>query len=182
MGRKQDKALLEQIRQMMLAQMQQTQAPDPNITRLLGLNNSILDWHTNPNNTVKDIYKHPTLGAKLPVFELMKKNLDAGRIGRGVVGRTNMSKSQYADDMKLQDDMERSMAAGGVLESGLRDELDGAQANIAKLTDLDYARKSGQLSGLGSLYSLHKDLSSKISQGGWGGFLRSMLGGLAGSL
>lgn len=158
--------------------MQQANTPDPNITRLLGLNNSILDWHTNANNTVKDIYKHPTLGAKLPVFEMMKKNLDAGRVGRGVVGRTKMSSNQYADQMKLEDDFNRSTAAGGVLEMGLRDEQDAAQGNIQKLLGLDYSRKSGQAMNAAGLMGLEKTFSDRINNGGIWGFIRGALSGL----
>lgn len=162
----------------MLQQMQQGNTPDPNITRLLGLNNSILDWHTNANNTVKDIYKHPTLGSKLPVFEMARKNQDAGRIGRGVIGRTKMSSNQYGDQMKLEDDFNRSTAASGILEMGLKDEFDGAQGNIQKLLGLDYGRKSGQFQNAAGLAGLEKDFSSRISNGGIWGFVRGLIGGI----
>lgn len=166
----------------MQQQMQQANTVDPNIQRLMGLNNAIIDWHTNPNNTVKDIYKHPTLGDKLPVFQLMKKNQDAGRVGRGVVGRTNINKEGYADDTKLEDDFDRSIAAGGALEMGLQGELNDAEDNVGKLTALDSNRRSGQVANVSNMYGMSKDLASRISQGGWGGFLRSMAGGVMGSI
>lgn len=165
-----------------MQQMQQANTPDPNIQRLLGLNNSIIDWHTNANNTVKDIYKHPTLGAKLPVFEMMKKNHDAGRIGRGVVGRTNMSSNQYADDMKLEDDFNRSTAAGGVLEMGLKDEFEGAQGNIQKLLGLDYGRKSGSFQNAAGLGGLENTAYNRVQASSPWNFLRGLVGGLAGSI
>lgn len=170
---------MAQLMQFMQQQMQQANTPDPQLQSLLGLNQSVLNWHTNPNNTVKDIYKHPTLGGKLPVFQMAKKNLDAGRIGRGVVGRT-MANSQYGADMKLEDDFNRSITASGMLEQGLQGEMDDAQNNIAQLLDLDYSRKSGQAGNITGILGAYKNL--KGSGGGWGGFLRGLAGGAMSSI
>lgn len=167
---------------MMQQQMTAANTPDPNLQRLMGINNSIIDWHTNPNNTVKDIYKNPTIGGQLPVFQMAKQNQDAGRIGRGIVGRTNMNKEGYASDLKAEDDANRSIAASGQLEMGLQNQLAGAMGNEASLTGMDYSRKTGQINNAMGGLSGYTNLGNSIANSGWGGFFRGLAGGFAGSV
>jgi hypothetical protein len=162
----------EELERMMMAQFNKLNQPDPEIERLLGLNQSIVNWHTNPGNTVKDIYKHPTLGAKLPVFQMAMKNRDKGRIGRGIASLGDKYNGVHAQDQLLEDDFERNIQAAGIVETGLTGELDNAQANIASLKGLDYQRRTGANSMIGQLYGA---VDQRAQAGG--NFWRGLMGG-----
>lgn len=162
---------------MMASQMQRANTPDPMTQRLLGIDNSIIDWHTNANNTVKDIYKNPTIGGMLPVFQMMKSNLDSGRVGRGVIGRTNLNNDQYSSDAALENDTNRSVAAGGALEMALQNQYGNAVQDAERLGQLDESRHNNALASMGSLFDVQKGLKTQISNSGWGGFFRGLAGG-----
>lgn len=158
----------------MMNQINRANQPNPHIEQLLSLNKGIVDWHTNPNNTVKDIYKHPTLGSKLPVFQTAISNRNAGRVsGRlpgGDMGGRNAA--NYSKDLELEDQFNRSATAAGILETGLQTELDQAQGNIQSLVMGDENRRNAGLSQAGSLNSWLQ----QNSKSGWGSFLRGLAG------
>jgi len=149
-------------------------APDPFLQKMMGLNTGIIDWHTGANGP-KDIYKHPTLASKLPVFQMAKKNMDAGRIGRGIAGSTNMGKSQYAAELGMEDDFNRSIAASGMLETGLQNEFDKAQQNSFNLWGSEQDRRGYANKMLSSLFEMDYAKANKPS--GWAGFFRGLAGG-----
>lgn len=174
---KRDKQL-EKILALMQTQYEDSRKEDPSITALKNMNRSIIDWHTGANG-VKDIYKNPLLGSSLPAFELAKLNRDKNRVGRGVAGLSTKNSSQYSGDIALEDEFDRSTAASGLLESGLRQQLAGAQGNLMSLGGMDINRM-----GLGSsvLSSMAQTAGMLPNSGGWGSFLRGIVGGVAPAL
>lgn len=174
--RDQAKERLKQYEQFLRNQLSSLQAPDPFLNKLMGYNQGILDWHMGTGGP-KDIYKHPSIASKLPIFELAKRNTDAGRIGRGVVGSTNMNKSQYAEDLKMEDDFNRNIEAAGLLEQGLRGEQDKALNSSMQIWGLNNDRLGQANSLLGELYKLDYERANKPS--GKMQFLRGALGGVA---
>lgn len=160
----------------MMQIIQQNMTPDPNLQRLLDLNTKTVDWYTGANG-VKDIYKHPTLAAHMPVFEMAKQNRDASRVGRGIAGSAaSKNVGAYANDLKTEDDLDRSVAASGMLEMGLSGELDKAEGNIQNLVNQQDNRRNAALPALQSQIGR---LDQQIASSGWGGFLRGVAGGLA---
>lgn len=166
---------LKLYEQMMRDQMAKLQAPDPFLSKLMGLNEEIMDWHTGAGGVPKDIYKHPTIASKLPVFQMAKRNMDKGRIGRGVAGSTNMGKSQYAKELGMEDDFDRSIAASGMLEMGLQDEFDKSQKNSFDLWNADQSRRSGAFDIMSNLWKMDEAKANKPS--GWGNFFKGLAGG-----
>jgi len=155
----------------MMAQIQRNNAPNPELEMLKGYNKSIIDWHLNPNNTVKDIAKHPTIGGKLPTYQLAKSFRDKGRIGRGIAGLGGKNDAAYSKDLEQQTDFERGITASGMLETGLQNELDQSASNLAQLEAQDEQRRSSSNS---LIQYYHSDLNRRIASGGWGGFLRGL--------
>jgi len=172
------KRLQQQLIQMQMDQLRQLNQPNPYLEQLMGLNKSIIDWHTNSTpGGIKDIYKHPTLASKLPVFELAKTNRDKGRIGRGIASVGEHFRPQYAKELQQEDDYNRSIAASGMLEMGLRDELNNAEGNLRDLVMSDTQRRTA---GNGNFNSAFDALDRMRAQSfSWGGFLRGMIPGLA---
>jgi hypothetical protein len=151
---------------------------DPNIAALKKMNADVIDWHTGKNG-VKDIYKNPLLGSSLPAFELAKMNRDKNRVGRGIAGLSTKNAGQYSEDIALEDGFERSTMASGILESGLRNQLAGAQGNLMALGGMDLQRFQAGSSVLSSMASTAGMLPNG---GGWGGFFRGIVGGVAPAL
>lgn len=157
----------------MLAELKRRQAPDPELEMLKGFQKNIINWHLNPSNTVKDISKHPTIGGKLPTYQLAKTFRDKGRIGRGIAGLGGKNDSSYSKDLELESDFERGITAAGMLETGLQGELDAAANNLASLESQDEQRRT---SSDALIQYYHNNLSQRIAAGGWGGFLRGLVG------
>lgn len=175
-------ALQKQSLQLQIDAANRAAQPDPNLQKLIGLNNSVVDWSTGANG-LKDIYKHPTLATKLPVFELAMSNRDAGRVGKGV-SSINAGQSGgdmgYGKDLQLEDNYRRQMMASGALESSLDSELGNAQGNLAALTGQQtnaYTTGAGIASGAGSqMAGMIKRLDDRIAQGGfWSKLGRGLL-------
>lgn len=166
--KKRQRAALEA---MMMERIRQATAPDPTLEYLRNYNQRILDWHLNPTNTVKDIAKHPTIGSKLPTYELAKSFRDKGRIGRGIAGLGSKNSSIYSKDLELEDDLTRGITAAGMLEQGLRGEMDAAGNNLMQITMADASRRS---SADGLLTYYHRDLNQRIASGSWGNFFKGL--------
>ena len=168
------KALQKQLLQMQIDQLKKANAPNPYLEQLLGLNKSIVNWHTNPDNTVKDIYKHPTLGGKLPVFQMAMQQRDAGRMGRGIAGLGDKMNPQYAKELGIEDSTNRNIYASGMIEQGLQNELGNAQQNIQSLVLGDTQRTTASNPLFGSAAKLAQD----IGNSGWGSFFKGILSGV----
>jgi hypothetical protein len=171
MGKK--KKLRDELERMMLDQMKRNNAPNPELEMLKGFHKNVINWHLNPSNTVKDIQNHPTIGGKLPTYQLAKTFRDKGRIGRGIAGLGGKNDSAYTKDLELQQDFERGITSAGMLEEGLQTELDSSAANLANLEAQDQQRRSSSNS---MIQYMHGDLNRRISAGSWGGFFKSLLG------
>lgn len=177
--------LLQQ--QIALTQAQQAaeakaMAPDPNLQKLIGVNNSIVDWNTNPN-TVKDIYKNPTIGSSLPVYQLAMSNRDLNRSGKGIsslnAGGTSGAVGNYNADLNLEDNYRRQQAASGALETGLTNQFANAESNLAALTGQQTnANLQGTSLSLGTSSQLGGMLNRVDQQVKQGGFWSSLGRGL----
>lgn len=168
------KALQKQLLQMQIDQLKKANAPNPYLEQMMGLDKSIIDWHTNPNNTVKDIYKHPTLGGQLPVFQMAKQLRDQGRMGRGIAGLGDKFNPQYAKELAMEDSSNRNIYASGIIEQGLQNELRGAQDDLRNLVMSDTQRTTASNPLFGSATKLAQDLG----RSGWGSFFKGLLGGV----
>jgi len=175
-SKKELRAMLEQV---MMQQIQAANARNPQLEMLKDYNKRIIEWNLNPTNQVKDIAKHPTIGMKLPVYQLAKSFRDKGRIGRGIAGLGGKNDSTYAKDLELQTDFERGITASGMLEQGLQGELDQAAGNLANLEAQDNARRTSSNS---LLQYFDADLNRRISSGSFGGFMKTFVGGVAPAL
>ena len=162
----------------MQSQYESSRREDPGITALKDMNRSIIDWHRGTNG-IKDIYKNPTLASSLPAFELAKMNRDKKRVGRGIAGLSTKNSGQYSGDTALEDEFDRSTYASGLLEQGLRQQLTGAQQNLMSLGGMDIQRL-----GVGSstLSSMAQTAGMLPNSGGWGSFIRGIVGGVAPAL
>lgn len=159
--------------QLQIAQLQKANAPDPYLEKLKGINSSIIDWHTNPNNTVKDIYKHPTLGGQLPIFQLARQQRDVGRMGRGIAGLGDKFNPQYAKELQIEDSTNRNMYASGMLEQGLQGELGKAESDLSDLVTRDSNRNNASNALYGPAMKQLEDMKGH----GWGSFFKGVLQG-----
>lgn len=163
---------------MMMQQIQRANAPNPQLEALKGFHKRILDWHLNPTNTVKDIAKHPTIGSKMPTYQLAKTYRDKGRIAKGVASLGGRNDASYAKDLDMEQQFERGITSAGMLEQGLQGEMDSAASNLMSLEGMDISRMTSSNS---LMQYLHQDVGRRMQQGGgWGGFFRGLLGGLSG--
>ena len=169
------KKMRKELLQLQMQQIRDANKPNPYIEQLMGINKGIIDWHTNPNNTVKDIYKHPTLGGKLPIFQFAKNLRDAGRIGRGIAGVGDKLNTAYTEDKKMEDEFNRDIAAKGMLETGLTGEFDKAQSDMLGLVMGDTQRRTSSNSIMGGMSQQLNQMASN----GWGSFFKGIIGGLA---
>lgn len=168
------KALQKQLLQMQIDQLKRANAPNPYLDSLMNLNKSVIDWHTNPNNTVKDIYKHPTLGGQLPVFQMAKQLRDQGRMGRGIAGLGDKFHPQYAKELAMEDSSNRNMYASGIIEQGLQNELPNAERNLQSLVMSDTQRTTAS----NPLFGSATQLAQQLGRSGWGSFFKGLLGGV----
>ncbi len=184
------KALQAQLLQQQIALTQAQQAaeakamaPDPNLQKLIGVNNSIVDWNTGASG-IKDVYKNPTIGSSLPVYQLAMSNRDLNRSGKGIAslnaGGTSGATGSYTPDLNLEDNYRRQQAASGALETGLTNQFANAQSNLAALTG---QQTNANLQGTGlsigtssQLGNMMNQVNQRIQQGGfWSSLGRGLL-------
>lgn len=170
------KQMRDQIERMMMQQFQQLQAPDPTIVGLQNMYQGILNWDSGTGGA-KDLYKHPTLNTLLAPYQIAMSSRDAGRVGRGLGGATTDYKDPYAKEKAMEDESMRKMMASSQLEEALRGETANASNALPALSALDTQRKTA---GNSMMQYMHDDLNQRIAAGGWGGFLRGLMGSLPG--